>query len=96
MKTSSGKPLIGIDLSADPNIKKLPNRLIHKVLSRLFYIIFLKLFRFPQPFSLLFSEIVCIMRHYLFSSFKNKNLIKNTSFKKLKRREIRKWRHLLR
>ena len=66
MKTSSGKPLIGVNLSADPNIKKLPNRLIHKVLSRFFYIIFLKIFRFPPLFSLLFSEFICIMRHYLF------------------------------
>ena len=60
METSPGKPFIGKGPPADPNIKRLPKRMIYKVSKRLLYVIFLKIFRFPHRISLLFSEFICI------------------------------------
>jgi hypothetical protein len=62
MKTSTGSPFILIKYDSDPNIKKLPGRLIYRILSRFYYLVFRKIFHFPKLISLLLSEFICILR----------------------------------
>jgi len=70
MKTSKGPPVTEDDLylpklfksGSDPNIKRLPKKLLYHFISRLVCLILTKIFKLPEIVSLTLSEFICAFK----------------------------------
>lgn len=70
METSSGPPISENELyfpkllksDSDPNIKKLPKKILYRFLSRFISLILTKVFKFPNLLSLMISEFICAFK----------------------------------
>ena len=70
MKTSKGPHISENDLyfpklfksNSDPNIKRLPKKLLYRFISRLICLILTKIFKLPEIVSLTISEFICAFK----------------------------------